>query len=490
MSNMVILSKRVVNEETTYLQDTQLVAAMLAGSMHIIYVILFAICKVDILLWFNILISLPVFTIAYVCSYRGILKVPPIIGTIEVVIHQVLAVILLGQDSGFNLLLFCLVPIGILFHNWKTSFFINSVIALILFLAVSWFDTGEFIRYQLSGDTLKIIRLINSIGLFAIVGLIIYYYITLTKKLYTKQKSTSDALYQSNEELNAIIELVSKQKDKIESQHKIVLEQNMQITDSMHYAERIQSAVLPPDDYLSEYLTDYFLIFKPRDIVSGDFLWASHQDEKIVIAVADCTGHGVPGALLSMLGISFLNAIINKRDSMHPNQILEHLRDYVIKSLHQTGKRGESQDGMEIALCVIDTRKNMMEYSGANRPLYIIRDNGSSSEEGVGSSRYNLMHINGDAMPIGIYEQETLPFTNHKIPLQKNDSVYLFSDGFVNQLGGPNIKTFRSHRFKQVLLDIQDHPMGKQKDILLKKLETWQGNEEQIDDMLVVGLRV
>ena len=175
---------------------------------------------------------------------------------------------------------------------------------------------------------------------------------------------------------------------------------------------------------------------------------------------------------------------------MHANQILEHLRDYIIKSLHQTGKRGESQDGMEIALCVIDTRKNMMEYSGANRPLYIIRDSGSSSEEGVGSSRYNLIQINGDAMPIGIYEQETLPFTNHKIPLQKNDSAYLFSDGFVNQLGGPDIKTFRSHRFKQVLLDIQDHPMGKQKDILLKKLETWQGNEEQIDDMLVVGLRV
>jgi serine phosphatase RsbU (regulator of sigma subunit) len=487
---MAILSKKAVNEETTYLQNTQMVGAMLGGSMHIIYVIIFAICKVDSLLWFNVFISLPVFTAAFLCSYKGLLKIPPVIGTIEVTIHQVMAVLLLGQESGFLILLFCLVPIGILFYNWKVSFFINSMIALVLFLLISWFDTGQFVRYDLPATTLKIIRLINSIGLFAIVGLIIFYYITLNKKLYGRQKSTSQALAQSNEELNATIEIVNKQKDQIESQHRVVLEQHRNITDSIRYAERIQSAVLPPDDYLSEFLRDYFILFKPRDIVSGDFLWATNQDSTLMLAVADCTGHGVPGALLSMLGISFLNEIVNTRETLHANQILERLRDYVISSLHQTGRKGEAQDGIEIALCVINPGKNIMEYSGANRPLYIIRDMGTHGMDKDAQQGYMLMHISADTMPIGIYEQEPIPFTNNEIKLQKNDTVYLFSDGYLDQMGGPGRKTFRSHRFRNLLLEIQDQPMKMQKRMLTTKLEQWQGNVEQIDDILVVGFRL
>lgn len=487
---MAILSKKKVAEETTYLQETQMVGALLGGSMHIIYVTIFAITGVDILLWFNILISLPVFTAAFLCSYKGLLRIPPVIGTIEVTVHQVLAVLLLGQESGFLILLFCLVPIGMLFHNWKLSFFVNSMIALVLFLLISWFDTGKFVRYDLPEQTLKIIRLINSIGLFAIVGLIIFYYITLNKKLYGKQKTTSQALAQANDELNATIEIVNQQKDQIESQHRIVVEQHSHIKDSIHYAERIQSAVLPPDDFLSEFLDDHFVLFRPRDIVSGDFLWATNQDDKLLVAVADCTGHGVPGALLSMLGISFLNEIVNSREAIQANQILELLRDYVISSLHQTGRKGEAQDGIEIALCVIDLRNNQLEFAGANRPLYLIRNGGTQRTDKKDPSGHILMQFDADKMPIGIYDQEDIPFSNKRITLKRNDSVYLFSDGYLDQMGGPKRKTFRSHRFRKLLLEIQDQPMKIQKEILIAKLEEWKGSVEQIDDILVVGFKV
>jgi serine phosphatase RsbU (regulator of sigma subunit) len=499
---MAILSKGVVDEEIQYLQDTQMIGALLGGTMHVIYVILFAFCEVDLLLWFNIVISLPVFTIAFILSYTGRLKYPPLIGTIEVTIHQFSAVLILGQDTGFHILLFCLVPIGMLFRRWKISFFVNSLIALILFLTVLWFDSGQFIIYELPENTLRVIRTINSVGLFTIVGVIIFYYISLNKSLYRKQKVTYEKLYQANKDLNATVELVNQQKNKIESQHKILLEQNRHITNSIHYAERIQTAILPPKNYLSGYLTDHFILFKPRDIVSGDFFWAMHQNGKIVTAVADCTGHGVPGAFLSILGISYLNEILISSESIHPNEILGKLREYVIQALHQTGEKGETQDGIEIALCVIDIHKKKLEFSGANRPIYIIRnkttdasllykkDRGSIRVE-ERNSKYHLIHVIADEMPIGIYDQEsTVPFTNREVQLKKNDSIYLFSDGYVDQIGGPRRKTFRTKYFKQLLIDIQDNPMSIQKELLLERMEEWQGDVEQIDDILVVGIKM
>lgn len=465
---MGILSKKVVHEELTYLQDTQMIGAILGGGMHVIYLIIFAVFDVDILFWFNLLISLPVFIIAFICGYKGLLKVPPLIGSIEVAIHQTMAVLLLGQDTGFQILLFCLIPIGILFQNWRISFFANSLIAFVLFLAISWFDSGQFIVYQLTERILLIIRIINSIGLFTIVGVLIFYYVTLNKKLYSKQKVTSERLSQSIEVLH---------------------EQHTKIKESIEYAERIQSAVLIPEDYLSEFMKDHFVLFKPRDIVSGDFFWATHQDKRLVIAVADCTGHGVPGALLSMLGISFLNEIVNRNESMHANQILNLLRTYLITSLHQSGRKGEAREGIEIALCIVDAPNKLMEFSGANRPLYIIREKGSDSASRKENLKHELIQIAADKMPIGIYDQEMAPFKNNIIPLKKNDTIYLFSDGYVDQMGGPNRKTFKSYRFRKLLLEIQDQSMEKQKSTLLERMESWKGAVEQIDDILVLGFK-
>jgi len=312
----------------------------------------------------------------------------------------------------------------------------------------------------------------------------------MNRELEARVKERTNEVVMQKEEIEAQKEEIEAQLDMATLQRDTISRQNEQILDSIHYAERIQAAILPPLDYLAETLTDHFILFKPRDIVSGDYYWTTRLDEKLVIAVADCTGHGVPGAFVSMLGISYLNEIVNRSESIHANQILEQLRDIVIKSLHQTGSKGETQDGIEIAMCVIDTHKNVLEYSGANRPIYIIRNGASTGTNKESSSGYTLMHINPDKMPIGIYEQETKPFTNNEIQLKKDDSIYLFSDGYVDQIGGPARKTFRSKYFKELLLDIQDKPMEAQKSVLIEKLEAWQGSVEQIDDILVVGMKI
>jgi len=299
----------------------------------------------------------------------------------------------------------------------------------------------------------------------------------MNRELEEKVKQRTNEVVMQKEEIEAQKEEIEAQLDLATLQRDTITRQKDQILDSIRYAERIQSTILPPIEYLSDYLTDHFILFKPRDIVSGDYYWTTTQGDKIMIAVADCTGHGVPGAFLSMLGISSMNEIVTRSGSSQANQILEQLRDFVITSLHQTGTRGETQDGIEIALCVIDTRKEVLEFAGANRPLYIIRKN-------------DLMHIRADRMPIGIYDHEPLPFTNHEIPLERGDSIYMFSDGYVDQLGGPSRKTFRSKQFRQLLLDIQDHSMEEQKNILVENLESWSGDVEQIDDILVIGIKI
>ena len=300
----------------------------------------------------------------------------------------------------------------------------------------------------------------------------------------TVQERTQEVVMQK-EEIEAQKEEIEAQLDLATQQRDTITRQKDQILDSIRYAERIQSAILPPARHLSELVSDHFILFKPRDIVSGDFYWNSIREHKLLIAVADCTGHGVPGAFLSVLGISSMNEIINRKGTLHAAMILEHLRDFVVHSLHQTGIRREAQDGIEIALCVIDPAGLTLEFAGANRPLYLVRSR--TDETGKPPE---LIHIKGDKIPIGIYEQEPSPFRNHRIPLQKNDIIYLFSDGYVDQLGGPRRKTYRSVHFRELLLKIQDRSLEDQKQILLDVHESWRGDVEQIDDILVVGIRI
>jgi len=271
-----------------------------------------------------------------------------------------------------------------------------------------------------------------------------------------------------------------KKKTNIELAQKNVLitEQKKEITDSIQYASRIQDAMLPPGDYLDSLLPERFILFKPRDIVSGDFYYITEKDGKIICVVADCTGHGVPGALMSMLGISFLNEIINKHRTLpHSNEILEELRAHVIRSLRQTGKVGESQDGMDMALFIADMKNMKMEFSGAYNSLWLIREG-------------ELFQKKADKMPIGIYSSSDRSFTRQDIDLQKGDMVYSFSDGYSDQFGGPMGKKFMSKNFRKLLLNIHSKSMKEQQRILEETFEQWIADTSQVDDILVVGIRV
>jgi phosphoserine phosphatase RsbU/P len=262
----------------------------------------------------------------------------------------------------------------------------------------------------------------------------------------------------------------------IERTRKIEM-QNMEITASIQYARKIQNALLPPDSELSKFLPSYFILSRARDIVSGDFYWLATKDEKVILAVADCTGHGVPGAFMSILGLTFLNEIINKTVIIRAGEILNQLREMVIKSLHQTGRNDETRDGMEMALCVFDFNKKELEFSGAFRPLYQI-------------SNEKISELPGDNMPIGIYGEEGSSFTNREMSFEKGDMIFLFTDGYMDQLGGSERKTYRSQNFKKLLLEIHKKPLEKQKEILGSTLDEWRGDIDQVDDILVTGIRI
>jgi serine phosphatase RsbU (regulator of sigma subunit) len=259
-------------------------------------------------------------------------------------------------------------------------------------------------------------------------------------------------------------------------QRDVLEHQNKEIEDSIRYASRIQNAVLPADHDFTGLIPESFVFFKPLEIVSGDFYWISQVESKLIISAADCTGHGVPGAFMSMLGVAFLNEIVNKDHVTRPDLILNKLRDKVIEALQQQGKSGEAKDGMDIVVVCIDEQTKKLSYAGAYNPLIMIR-NGELSE------------ISADKMPIAIYDNMK-EFTMHEISIATGDLFYFYSDGYEDQFGGPNGKKLKSKRFKQLLLDNYDKPLKDQKLILEKSFEEWKGNLKQVDDIVVIGVKV
>jgi serine phosphatase RsbU (regulator of sigma subunit) len=271
------------------------------------------------------------------------------------------------------------------------------------------------------------------------------------------------------------------QKEEIEAQTEMVNQRNEEITDSLDYAMKIQSAVLPPEQYFHEILNDVFIYFKPRDIVSGDFYWIKQVNRYVILAAADCTGHGVPGAFMSMLGMSYLNEIVQTRGITQANQVLNELRRQIRNSLRQHGQPEESKDGIDMALCVLDEKNKALQYAGANNPLYLIRDNNGGPE---------LTEYKPDRMPLGYYQGRFQTFTNQDIQLEYGDVIYLFSDGFIDQKGGREGKKFLSKNFKKLLMEIYEEPMQDQQMILDTTFSDWKGDYPQVDDVLVIGVRV
>ncbi|MDD6001853.1 MAG: YfiR/HmsC family protein [Bacteroidales bacterium] len=256
--------------------------------------------------------------------------------------------------------------------------------------------------------------------------------------------------------------------------------QKDKIVESIRYAQKIQQAVMPPVEYFDKYLPEHFILLKPKDIVSGDFYWGSHVGSKFVFTAADCTGHGVPGAFMSLLGIAFLNEITGRMDesTVTAGEILTQLRSNVMTYLRQSGKEDEQKDGMDMALCVYDRKNDKLQYAGAHNPLVLIRNN-------------ELQQYEADEMPIGYYQNQTDFFTNHEIDVLPGDVIYMFSDGYPDQFGMVNgrKKKYMIKRFRDYLLQIHNEPLATQKQMLDDNLTQWRGNIKQLDDVSVIGVR-
>jgi len=277
------------------------------------------------------------------------------------------------------------------------------------------------------------------------------------------------SLIKEKQHLEAI---VKERTAEVVQQKEIVEQKNKDITDSINYARNIQEALLPSIEEVKQFFPDSFILYFPRDIVSGDFYWITQKQQRIFFAIADCTGHGVPGAFMSMLGITFLDEIVSNYPLAHANEILNHLRTEIIYSLKQNEKDSTSKDGMDIAFIIYDTQNKTLEYAGANNPLYIIKENN------------DFIEIKADKMPIGKHVTNE-PFTNHILPIENNMCIYMFSDGYADQFGGPNRKKFKYQSLKQLILSYHHLPANEQMHIFRQRFYEWKGNLEQIDDVLL-----
>jgi serine phosphatase RsbU (regulator of sigma subunit) len=253
--------------------------------------------------------------------------------------------------------------------------------------------------------------------------------------------------------------------------------QRKELNESLKYASYIQKALLPSEVAIERNFPDHFLIYLPCDIVSGDFYWMYTKKDKLFFAIADCTGHGVPGAFLSILGLSFLNQVVDRNVNASPATILNILREYIMKALHQTGESSEQKDGIDMSLIIIETSTGKMHFSGAFHSAYIIRE------------ASQLVEISGDKMPIGVAAEEEVSFNDHIFELKKGDMVYLFTDGYIDQFGGIKGKKFKYQPFRKLLLSISNLNVHQQKSELIREFHSWKGSLNQLDDISIFGFR-
>ena len=273
------------------------------------------------------------------------------------------------------------------------------------------------------------------------------------------------------------------QKVEIQSQKDTLEEKNREITDSINYAKNIQNAFIPSEQKFNSHFKDSFVLFKPKDIVSGDFYWVYEKNDTLFYVTADCTGHGVPGGFMTMLGLSFLDEIIAAQNNQDPAEVLNLMRDKIINTLNQTGGFGQNKDGMDITVCCINKTKKELVFSSANNDIYIIRKNLDLSDG------KEFFEYKANRQPCG-YSDLNKPFTKQTINLMEGDCIYSFTDGFADQFGGPKGKKFRYKQFEQMLIKNSHLGFSAQKNLLNNVNESWKGGLEQVDDILVIGVKI
>ena len=271
-------------------------------------------------------------------------------------------------------------------------------------------------------------------------------------------------------------EEVVRQKEEVERQSRKVVELYKNVTDSIRYAKRLQDSILPPDRRIKELLPDAFVYYRPKDIVSGDFYWIEQVGERVLFAAVDCTGHGVPGAFMSLIGHNGLNQVAKERGVSKPGEVLRELNRIAFDALHKDREQHLIRDGMDMALCSYDPRNRVLEYAGANCPLYVVRDG-------------DTLTFEPNKAAIGSNELGEKQFLEHRIELREGDMVYAFSDGYADQFGGPKGKKFLYRRFRELLVEVSGHAPDRQRRMLHDAFNAWRGAHEQVDDILVIGLR-
>ncbi len=337
-------------------------------------------------------------------------------------------------------------PLGALaFYDVKQS--ITWFVAFICMVLIAFFLNDyipEYFNWKLSDKFVLRMFAMNIIGISSMIYLIQYYFVGKQSGL----------------------------KKSIEEKNVQILEKNREITDSITYAKRIQYALLAHKDLLSNNLSEHFVLFKPKDIVSGDFYWATNKRDKFYLAACDSTGHGVPGAFMSLLNISFLNEAINEKNLEAPNEICNHVRNRLIENISQDG----AQDGMDGTLVCFDKEKKVLTYAAAHNAPVLIRNN-------------TITELSADKMPIGKGEIEK-GFSHQTLNLEKGDMLYLFTDGYADQFGGEKGKKFKHKQLLEKLLAIHHKTVNEQKNTLNDTIEEWKGKLEQTDDVLVIGIRI
>jgi serine phosphatase RsbU (regulator of sigma subunit) len=263
----------------------------------------------------------------------------------------------------------------------------------------------------------------------------------------------------------------------ISQQKELVEEKQKEILDSINYARRIQYALLTSDQLLRKYLPDYFVLFRPKDVVSGDFYWGTPTGDGFLYITGDCTGHGVPGAFIILLNITKLNEVVNEHRITRPDLVLNKVREEIISVLNPDGSEQQSSDGMDAILCSIDPGKMLLRFAAANNALYIVRQR-------------KLITFRPDKMPVGKGHDDMVPFTLNEIKLEKGDTIYTLTDGFADQFGGVAGKKFKTRQLEEFILSINDCDMQTQKRKLGQALDDWRGNLEQVDDVCIIGVRV
>ncbi len=321
--------------------------------------------------------------------------------------------------------------------------------------------------------TIIIFTIIGIVILSSLLGFAIWQY-------RLKIKSERQLQY-LNSDLNLKNYQLSEKTQIIELQHNTIHQKNKEITDSIKYAQKIQTAMMPLKHEFVDYFKEAFVLFEPKDIISGDFFWVTTRNDKIIFATGDCTGHGVPGGFMSMLGVSLLNEIINEHDLTEPALILSRLRKKVITALRQKGLSGEQQDGMDMTICVIDKKEMTLHYAAANHVFYILRNKKTGTE---------LEEYKGDKQPVGIFGKDLKPFKQYLVSLNSEDVIYTFTDGYADQFGGPKGKKFKYTQLKELLLSIQHLSLQEQEEIIKQKFINWKGSLEQVDDVCLIGIKI